>query len=136
MSPHAHARDAALSRLHRVNRWLITGSVALTAVLSEIAASAFPGTSSAKPSAAKRSAGATHRASPSTSSGSSSPVQPPAEAPRASHESAPTRESAPTQQAAPESAPAQESAPTQEAAPTHESAPTQESAPPVVSGGS
>ena len=36
-------RDAALRRLDRVNRWLIAGSVALTGVFTEVAASAFPG---------------------------------------------------------------------------------------------
>src|SRR5258708_22717934 len=36
-------RDAALRRLARANRWLIGGSVALTGVLTDVAANAFSG---------------------------------------------------------------------------------------------
>lgn len=149
-------RDAALRRLGRLNRWLIAGSVALMAVLTEVAASAFPGKT------LKTSASGTHGHSPtSVHKAQTQPVKPPVRAPTAtpedqtraespSGESAPAQESAPTQESAPaqesspsrESAPAQESAPPpSEPAPTHESAPTPapapaEQAPPVVSGGS
>ena len=151
-----NSRDAALRRLARINRWLIAGSVALTAVLSEVAAQAFPGRSTtAAKSKAKPSA---HHASQpaggaSTSAGS---LQPPAHAPSAgaevqpespsgsqaatppetSHESAPAQEAAPAEQTH-ESAPApHESAPAPEPAPARESAPAQEPSAPVVSGGS
>ncbi len=117
MRLHTHTRDAALRRLDRVNRWLIAGSVTLTAVFAEIAASAFPGKSAAKTSTVKRSSSSSHR-SPSASSSSAESVQPPAQAPQARNESTSTQ-----------------TAPTQESAPSQESAPAQESAP-VVSGGS
>lgn len=157
-----NSRDAALRRLARINRWLIAGSVALTAVLSEVAAQAFPGRSTtAAKSKAKPSA---HHASQPAGGASTSPgsLQPPAHAPSAgaevqpespsgsqaatppetSHESAPAQEAAPAPEAAPaeqthESAPApHESAPAPEPAPAHESAPAQEPSAPVVSGGS
>ena len=38
-----HARDAALRKLRRLNRWMIAGSIALTGVLADVAANAFPG---------------------------------------------------------------------------------------------
>jgi hypothetical protein len=44
MSRHTpRARDAALSRLRRLNRGLIAGSVVATLILTEVAAHAFPG---------------------------------------------------------------------------------------------
>lgn len=39
----SHARDAALARMRRINRWLIAGAVALTALLTDVTAHAFPG---------------------------------------------------------------------------------------------
>ncbi|HKH78477.1 MAG TPA: hypothetical protein VJ996_00560, partial [Solirubrobacteraceae bacterium] len=112
-----HIRDASLRRLARVNRWLIAGSVALAALLTEVAAQAFPGrsrTTSTAPAAAKVKAAsahsATHASETTTNPGS---LQPPAQAPQAAtqgggessstpqssaeatHESAPSRESAP-----------------------------------------
>ena len=146
-----YTRDAALRKLARINRWLIAGSVALTAALSEAAAQAFPGKSTAAKSKGK-SAGPQHHAS-QPSGGS---LQPPAQAPSASgeaqHEPSSGSQSEPAPATPSESAPAQEPAPAQEAAPqesSHESAPSQESqapapaqesAPaqeaPVVSGGS
>jgi len=36
-------RDAALARMRRANRWLIAGAVAVTGVLTDVAAQAFPG---------------------------------------------------------------------------------------------
>jgi len=159
MSPRqTNARDAALRRLSRANRWLVAGSVALTGVFAEVAASAFPG-KTVKAS----SAGGSKKAGIRASKTAAKPIQQPTQAPKASttpeptttpesptresapsEEAAPAKESAPTEESAPtkESAPAQESAPTQESAPVEQSAPTQESAPspessaPVVSGGS
>lgn len=152
---HSNARDTALRRLGRANRWIIAGSVALTAVFSEVAASAFPGRktgsgtqshTSSKPSG---SAGALKAPSEAPKSSTTPEVSPSQEAPPAqessapgessesspSQEAAPSRESAPSQEPAP---PAQESAPAKESAPAPEPtpAPVQESAPPVVSGGS
>jgi hypothetical protein len=54
----SHSRDAALRRLTRCNRWLLAGSVMLTAVFSEVAAQAFPGKTRA--STAAKGAGARH----------------------------------------------------------------------------
>ena len=52
-----HTRDAALLKLKRVNRWLIMGSIVLTGVLADVAASAFPG----KTKTTAKSATGTHR---------------------------------------------------------------------------
>lgn len=152
-----YTRDAALRKLARINRWLIAASVALTAVLSEAAAQAFPGksTTAAKRKAKLSSAPSKHHASQPSGGAATSPgsLKPPAQAPSAAGEAQPesssgSREASPPK-AAPESAPAQEAAPAPEPPPesTHESAPApQESAPapepapaqeaPVVSGGS
>ena len=99
-------RDAALKRLSHVNRWLVAGSVALTGVFAEVAASAFPGkTVKSAGASAGSHAKAKHRSKAPAAS-----IKPPAQVPQAST--------------------------TTEPAPTEESAPPQESAPPVVSGGS
>jgi hypothetical protein len=37
------ARDAALYRMRRINRWLIAGAVVVTGFLTDVAAQAFPG---------------------------------------------------------------------------------------------
>jgi len=75
-----NVRDAALRRLARANRWLVAGSVALTAVFSEVAASAFPGKTVKTPGSARA-----HRAHRSTrSSSSAKPLQPPTQAPSSS----------------------------------------------------
>src|SRR5271168_5403752 len=101
------ARDAALRRLARVNRWLIAGSIALAGALTEVAAQAFPGrsTSAAAATGAKdpRATEHAHSAKPAgaSSSTSSSPLHPPAQAPQATTESSPAQESAPAE-AAPE----------------------------------
>lgn len=129
------ARDWALRRLSRANRWLIAASVALTAVLAEVAAQAFPG---------KTIAAARPRQSPGArtggrSEGSPGPLRPPSQAPQAVPEadeeqgsgSAPGQEAAPSQEAAP----GQEVAPSQEAPPSESSSPAEPSGP-VVSGGS
>lgn len=143
-------RDAALRRLGRLNRWLIAGSVVMTAVFADIAANAFPGKTLKTTGASK---GNAHNGSAAKTSTQvvKPPVRPPtatpedgaqaAESPSSSEpapsESTPAQESTPSQ----ESAPAQESAPPPaEPAPAQETAPTpapaEQQAPPVVSGGS
>ena len=79
---HAHTRDSSLRRLSLANRWLLAGSVALTGVLTEVAAQAFPG--KAKASSTTSATGKTHaktQHSPSHTSTHSS-ITPPAEAPK------------------------------------------------------
>lgn len=142
-----HARDAALRRLSRVNRWLIAGSVALTGVLTEVAAQAFPGrtlhTGSTNPKGATGSA-----AQAKTSTGSSTnsvELQPAKQAP----ESASGQESSGSQQSgsAGESSSSSESSSASESSKSSESSTgaessgssqksSQESSAPVVSGGS
>jgi hypothetical protein len=140
-----HIRDSSLRRLSRINRWLLAGSVALTAIFTEAAAHAFSGKSTvktaagaghkhARPHAKHRHDGNGHSATAPKS------INPPSQAPQAS-ESAPTPEAppseAPAEEAAPQSAPAEAAAPEPEI--SHESAPEPEPAPepaPVVSGGS
>src|SRR5437016_13920817 len=64
-------RDAGLRRLARANRWLIAGSVALTGVLTEVAAQAFPGkTLHASSASGKTSSQAQSKSSTGTSSNS------------------------------------------------------------------
>jgi hypothetical protein len=139
-----HSRDAALRDLHRLNRWMIAGSVVLTGVLSDVAAHAFPGkTIKAKGTTEKTAAGAhtgSHKSDSShTTTGA---LKPPAQTPKASTEAAKTSnsEGAPANESTPsqEPAPAQESAPAQETtpAPAPEAAPEPEASAPVVSGGS
>lgn len=138
-------RDAALRRLQRSNRWLIAGSVALTAVFAEVAANAFPG-KTLKTSGTSKSG--VHNGS---SAKTAQPVRPPVQAPTAtpereapaeepsSSESTPSQESTPGQESAPaqESAePSTESPPARETAPEPAPAPVEQQAPPVVSGGS
>lgn len=148
---HANARDVALARLSRANRWMIAGSVALTAVFSEVAANALPGrgskagtTSGARahddgeslksPSEAPR-ASTTPEVSPSQEA---PPIEQPSpdpsqSTPQESEESEEAQEAAPPHETAP---PAEQSAPTEErASPEPAPAPT-EASPPVVSGGS
>jgi hypothetical protein len=145
-------REAALRQLHRINRWLVAGSVVLTGAFVEAAAHAFPGraTKNASTSKVKRTGARVSSRSRTTTR----PLQPPAQAPQATTESSPPSQSAPSQESpatsqesAPEPAPAQEAAPahesaeaeaatpTRESAPAHESPPAEESTP-VVSGGS
>lgn len=142
---HSNARDVALRRLGRANRWMLAGSVALTAVFSEVAASAFPGrktsgfthTSNKSPA----STGALKAPKEAPKSSTTPEVSPSQEAPPAQESSAPeeptepspSRESAPSHESAP---PAEETAPVEKSAPVPETAPAQESTPPVVSGGS
>lgn len=78
-----HTRDAALYQLRRANRWLIAGSVLLTGVFAEAAASAFPGKTTKAP--AKHGGPAS---APSRGSSTTTPKQlaPPAQTPQASSE--------------------------------------------------
>jgi len=147
-----HCRDAALRELHRINRWLIAGSVVLTGVLSDVAAHAFPGKTVKGGVSSKK----THKAKahrPGSTHTSTGVLHPPEQAPQSSEEptqaqeaqsaeSAPSQESAPAAEATP---PAEETAPSTEApaqetpaqeAPVQEAAPEPEPETPVVSGGS
>jgi hypothetical protein len=108
------ARDAALKRLSRANRWLIAGSVLLTGALSDVAANAFAGKTIKSSNAGKRGTGSSSSGSSTTPS---KPLSPPAQAPQAS-EPNPSPESS-------------QQAPSQE-----QQAPSQEASPPAVSGGS
>ena len=123
------ARDRSLQRLSRINRWLLSGSVALTAVLTEVTAHAFPGKAKARSNSETRAVAAKRRRATSAHRNRMTPkrLQPPAQAPQA---------------ATPPPPPPQESAP-----PTHEEAPPEpeiapertpepEAQAPVVSGGS
>jgi hypothetical protein len=139
----ANARDAALQRLRHANRWLIAGSVALTGVLSDVAANAFAGKTLKASSTGKHASGSRGSSSSGSSGTATQPLRPPAQAPQGtttteappsqeSSQAAPSQES---QQSAPESSqPAPESS--QPAPESSQPAPSQEAAPPAVSGGS
>jgi hypothetical protein len=144
------SRDRSLQRLSRLNRWLVAGSVALTGLLTELTAHAFP----AKPKAANGNSTRAHNRhrSPAHSGGSSTAkaLRPPAQAPQsarpssagdeeASGSATPSHSSAPqateSQQAAEEPAQAHE-APPPEPEIHREPTPEPEAHAPVVSGGS
>lgn len=138
-----NSRDSALRRLTRANRWLLAGSVALTGVLSEVAASAFPGKTVKMGSATDR---AKTSSAGSGARGSSGSLKAPAQAPRSSPEQVAPEAQA---EAAPESQPEQEQPveappeqPVEEGTPETQAEATPEAAPeaapeaPVVSGGS
>ncbi len=110
----SEGRDAALDRLRWVNRSVIAGSVALTAIFADTAANTFAGgTPHVKDARAVRGQAAKHKDNHSKSS--VGPLAPPSEAPKqAAPRTEAETEAAQTQQAAP---PASESAPAQEAAP-------------------
>jgi hypothetical protein len=139
-------RDAALRRMARTSRWLLGGSVALTGVLTDVAANAFPGHAKPKTGSAKASASARSKHEPlhrpaaapkTTTTKTAPPAATETTTPAPAEESAapPAEERAtpePTQPPAAETAPVEEerSAPAPE---THEAPPPEE---PVVSGGS
>jgi hypothetical protein len=156
-SPRRHSRegrDAALERLRWVNRSVIAGSVALTAIFADTAANTFAGGTAHAKNASAASGRATKHKSSARKAGES-PLAPPSEAPQQAAPRTETEQQAtPTQE---EAAPSQgEAAPAQQAAPEaqqteapveqHTEAPVEqhtESAPepaqeeaPVVSGGS
>jgi hypothetical protein len=87
MRPHpTKARDAALALVSRLNGWLITGAIAVSGLLSLVAAHAFHGpTASAGGAAAGSTAGSQPAPQGSTDDGSgggsSSALQQPAQAP-------------------------------------------------------
>jgi len=117
-------RDAALRELHRINRWLIAGSVVLTGVLTDAAAHAFPGRTIKQDPMSKATGAQGHtngtagnaEAQPSKTSTES--LQPPAQAPLPATESpAPQQPAAPQESAPAQATPRQESSPAVEAAP-------------------
>jgi hypothetical protein len=121
-----HTRDAALQQLHRINRWLLAGSVLLTGTFTEVAAHAFPGRTVKKTAATgARMKGRAHRRGASrrssTSTGPAATLKPPAQTPQVVETS-----SSPSAAQAQEAAPDQEAQATQEPAPEREAAPTQE----------
>lgn len=135
------ARDAALHRLSRVNRMLITGSIVFTGLLTDVAAHAFPGktavksgsataarTKSARGQASERT-GTSSTSPHATTSSSSEALHPPAQAPQTTSESAPAKESTTAQEATPakESTSAQESTSAKESAAAQESSQVKES---------
>lgn len=147
-------RDAALRRLGRLNRWLIAGSVALTAVFADIAANAFPG-KTLKTTGASKGKAPNGSAAKTSTQAVKPPVHPPTATPEggaeppSSSESTPSQQSTPAQEPAPsresapppaESAPQESAPPPAESTPSQETAPTpapaEQQAPPVVSGGS
>ena len=151
------ARDAALRRMRRANRWLIAGTVVATGLLTDVAAQAFPGRtitrSTDPPSAVRtrrpRAHSARQRHRPGTHHAAHHALRPPAQVPAARTQAqtptvaAAAPAPAPTTTAAPAPAPPTTAAPTPARAP----APTAAAAPvpstpapsapaPVVSGGS
>jgi Mg-chelatase subunit ChlI len=147
------AREAALRRLTRVNRLLVAGSVALTAVLADIASQAFAGKAHHTPTAGSVRAGARRRHPTASPSAHRAKPTPPPAAPQASPEresseggespSSEARETPSPEAATPEeassSAPAEHVAEAAPEAPA-ETAPSSPPPPapeaPVVSGGS
>jgi hypothetical protein len=139
-----HVRDSSLRRLSRINRWLIAGSVGLTAIFTDVAAHAFPGKSATgSPAGSKdphsHAGHRSHRASGGKATTAPRSLAPPAQAPQATVESQPTPSEEPPAEAR---APAQQATTPEEPAPepeiAQESAPAAEPEPqtPVVSGGS
>ena len=80
----ASARDAALQRLRRTNRWMIAGSVAVAGVLSDVAANAFSGKTIKASSSPKHARSARGSSPARRSTTRTQPLSPPAEAPRGS----------------------------------------------------
>jgi hypothetical protein len=135
-----HVRDSSLRRLSRINRWLIAGSVGLTAIFTDVAAHAFPNKSATKSTARSKHPRAhakhrSHRTSGGKVTTAPRSLQPPAQAPQATVESRPTPSEEPPAEA---QAPAQPEEPAPEPEIAQESAPAAEPEPPapVVSGGS
>jgi hypothetical protein len=119
----SHARDAALARMRRINRWLLAGAIVATGLLTEAAAQAFPSRTitRAEPSAAPqpsvtRTGGATHRRHRHNTAKHAA-LTPPAQVPQ------PQAQVQTTTPAPPQPAPSQV-------------APAPVAPPPVVSGGS
>jgi hypothetical protein len=86
MSQHTpNTRDKALSRLKSANHWLIGVSVALTGVLTAVAANAFPGRT-VKTSGAAAAAGTRKAGKSAGSESSASRLQAPTRTPQSSEE--------------------------------------------------
>lgn len=147
MSRHrTHDRDSSLLRLSRANRWLLASSLALTGLLTDVVAHAFPSKAHASTPTKGSHAGRGHGAhGDGHSSTTTHALKPPADPPQASEPAEPASEAAsePSPEATRESAPAESpSTPVEEPAPeaAPEPQPTPEPAPeaeaPVVSGGS
>jgi outer membrane biosynthesis protein TonB len=124
-------RDAALQRLRWINRSIIAGSVALTAIFADTAANTFAGgTTHAK---ATRVGEASTGAKAAHTTTTSKPLTPPGESPQQAQtpEHEPEPEATPTQEPAPQSS---ESAPqSSESAPNSEAAPAESTPPPAES---
>jgi hypothetical protein len=139
-------RDAALDRLRRLNRSIIAGSVALTAIFADTAANTFAGGTAHPKGTAARHGKAAKKSQPTHTTTRPGPLAPPSESPSQApeREREPEPEATPTQEPA---APSEEASPQAQepaAEPQRTEAPTQtESAPepaqeeaPVVSGAS
>jgi hypothetical protein len=131
----SHTRDTALRRLSRANRWLIAGSVALTGVLSEVAANAFAGKTLPEGTSGSRSSSKAAGTSSSTTT-TPGPLQPPAHAPEGASATGSQESGSAQAPQTSESQSSQETPPSGEAAQSQQQAPAQESQAPVVSGGS
>jgi hypothetical protein len=132
----AHARDAALRRLARANRWLIAGSVALTAVLTEVAAQAFPGKTLHGASASGTSS-RTHSKSSTGTSSNMVELHPPSQNPGSTSRQESGQSTASGESSSQESAQSSESRSGSESTQSQETAgQSSESSAPVVSGGS
>jgi hypothetical protein len=152
LRPHLHlrhsssGRDAALDRLRWLNRSIIAGSVALTAIFADTAANTFAGGTSQAKRTGARHARASSKSEPTQTTTRPGPLAPPAESPSNSSEREPEPEATPTQEPAPSEAAPQTEEPAPETQRTEEPraetepgpAQAQEEAPepPVVSGGS
>jgi hypothetical protein len=137
-----HDRDSSLLRLSRANRWLLAGSLALTGLLTDVVAHAFPGKAQARTRTSSPREAHKQHSHPRHHSTSTGTLKPPPQAPQNSEAAEAPGDAAqePSPQATGESssAPAEEPAPTQEVAPEArpEPAPEAEASAPVVSGGS
>jgi len=142
-----HTRDAALLKLKRVNRWLIMGSIVLTGVLADVAASAFPGKTKTTAKGATRTHRHTKKSDPvgvlappakapeSSSSGEGS-ADPPSEGSAGEGSSAAEGSSAGESPQSSEAPSPETSAAPKSSSEAQSEAPAAESSGPVVSGGS
>ena len=87
----ANQRNAGLGLIRRINRWMITGAVAFSGLISLVAAKSFQGhtttTGSSVNSSATQSSSSTSSGSNSTSSSGSSSLQQPSQTPSSSSSS-------------------------------------------------
>jgi hypothetical protein len=78
------ARDAGLELIRRINRWMIAGAIALTGVISLLAAGSFHGHSASAATTSQSSQGSGSSTSSSSSSSDGSGLAQPAQAPSSS----------------------------------------------------